>query len=147
MPLQYVDAPGVKTHFEEGDAKILQLNSEKEFRSNHTLRLSVYRTSLRSGCHLSSKLLPIVLRMIERKDDYQWSDFYSFDHNGKLLSHGYSRTDLKTKKCEVDEAHDLSLDRLLEHGENIREMIRDYPLPFGLSSLYVLNDLRENLIG
>ena len=148
MPLitTYVDAPGIETDVKTGEAKIYQFTSKKEFSPDHTLNLAIYRTSLREGCELSSKLLPIVVAMWEQKGNYRLTDFYSFDHNAILLSHGYSRWNGDEKRWDAHEEHDTSLDRLIEHGESIREMIGEYSIDATLAMTNVVIDLREGTL-
>lgn len=146
MPLkhqvEYIDAPGVRTNFKEGRAGIQQLSSVKRFSPKHELTLEIYKTTLYEGCELSSKLLPVVVGMWEAKEDEWLTDFYSFDNNGICLSHGYSRK--KGDKRVVDEEHDTDISRLVEHGENIKEMIGDYPIPIPLLTHPTVMDLRIN---
>ncbi|MBU3957625.1 MAG: hypothetical protein KKB25_00955 [Nanoarchaeota archaeon] len=146
MPLkinvEYTDAPGVRTNFKEGKAGILQLFSEKRFSSDHILNLDIYKTTLYEGCELSSKLLPLVVGIWEKKENEILTDFYSFDNNGICLSHGYSRK--KGEKRIIDEEHDTDISRLIEHGEDIKEMIGDYPIPVPLLTHPIVMDLRIN---
>ncbi len=146
MPLkyhvEYVDAPGVRTTFKEGRAGIQQLASVKRFSPTHELTLEIYKTTLYEGCSLSSKLLPLVVGMWEKKGDESLVDFYSFDNNGVCLSHGYSRK--KGEKRTVDEEHDTNISRLIEHGENIKEMIGDYLVPVPLLTHPTVMVLRSN---
>jgi len=144
MPLvtEYIDAPGIKTTLKVGDAEIFQLTSKKEFSNNHTLEVDIYKTSLGKDCSLSSKLLPLVVAMWEENKENQLNDFYSFDNNGVLLSHGCKRWE--NKILTVDEKHDKNLRRLIQHGETIKEMIGDFPLPFQLTIHPTILDLREN---
>lgn len=146
MPVRYVyeDAPGVKTIFEEGKAGILQLFSKKEFSEDHTLAIHIYKVTLYEGCNCSSKIFPLVVGLWEQEDDMRYTDFYSFDNNGVLLSHGFFSSE-KGRRI-IDEQHDLSLDRLVEHGETIKEMIGDYPLAAQLAMHPTLSDLRGNLL-
>ena len=139
---QWIDLPGMKTTFQEGKAGIQQLNASKQFSPNHTLNLAIYKVTLYEGCALSSKLLPLVIAMHERKEDESLSDFYSFDNNGICLSHGYSR--YKDKKAVVEEQHDTDISRLIEHGKTIEEMIRDYPLPTPILTHITVMDLTCN---
>ncbi|MBS3083284.1 hypothetical protein J4423_00600 [Candidatus Pacearchaeota archaeon] len=113
--VQWVDAPGCKTSFKEGRAGIQQLTAEKVFSPDHSFNLLIAKTTLYEGCDLSSKLLPLVVAMRERKRGEGRNDFYSFDNHGICLSHGYSIA--KDGKLVVDEAHDTDVGRLIERGD------------------------------
>lgn len=80
--------------------------------------------------------------MWEKKEDEGLTDFYSFDNNGVCLSHGYSRT--KNGQIVVNEEHDTDINRLVEHGEAIKEMIGDYPIPVPLLTHRTVMGLRSN---
>ena len=147
MPFTYIDPPGVETEVGEGKAGVISLDATRKISRDHTLRLGIYRTTLYNGCLVSSKLLPLVVAMWERNNRIRtvWNDFYSFDHNGVLLSHGYSmwREGQKT----VNEKHDLSLERLMGNGEHIQYMIGEVPLPAQLAMHFTVTDLRQNTLG
>jgi hypothetical protein len=145
MSITYADPPGVENKVLEGDAKILQLESIKTFSEEHTLNLAIYKISLGVDCELSSKILPLVVKLSEKKGKDRFTDFYSFDNNGILLCHGYYSYDGEKKK-HSPEAHDLSLDRLIEHGETIRGMIRHVPIYAQMSMHNTVNELRENAL-
>ncbi|MDO8528489.1 MAG: hypothetical protein Q7S06_01195 [Nanoarchaeota archaeon] len=142
---EWFDVPRTKVSFQEGRAGILQLDAHKEFSPNHTLDLLICKTTLYEGCTISSKLLPLVVAMWERKEDERLNDFYSFDNNGVCLSHGYSR--IKNGKRVVNEQHDIDISRLVEYGEIIKELIRDYPFISQLAGDRTVMDLRENTLG
>jgi len=148
MPLQqyaeWVDPPGTKTSFQEGKAGILQLKAHKQFSPEHTLDLLVCKTTLYEDCNISSKLLPLVVAMWERKGNERFNDFYSFDNNGVCLSHSYKRW--KDRKLTADEEHDTDLSRLVEYGGVIKEMIGDYPIPAHLAMHTTVIDLRNNCL-
>jgi len=148
MPLrqyvEWVDAPGMKTTLKDGKAVIWQLDSHKDFSPNHTLDVLVCKTSLRGGCEFSSKLLPLVVAMWEKKEDERLNDFYSFDNNGVCLSHGYSRW--KDGQCVVNEQHDTDVSRLVEYGEVIKEMFEGYPIPVPLAGHTTVIDLMNNCL-
>lgn len=137
---------GDKTTCEIGDAEIYQFRSHRELASNHTLDLAIYRTSLRSGCNLSSKLLPVVVTLIEADGKKEFVDFYSFDHKEVLLSHGYSRIGMENENDNVEEAHDLSLDRLVAYSDTIRDMIGGYPVPSTLGMTGIVISLMEGCL-
>jgi hypothetical protein len=148
MPMfgMYVNAPGVKTEYREGDSRVLQLQSKKELGDSHYLWFGIYKVSLRQGCELSSKILPLVVQMNEhdgvRKD--RWNDIYSFDNNGVLLSHGFSR--MENGVWVADEQHDLDVSRLILHKDNIRQMIGDYPTPIPLITHTTVIDLMNGTL-
>ena len=148
MPLQqyaeWVDAPGTKTSFQEGRAGILRLDAHKEFSTEHTLDLVIAKTTLYENCNISSKLLPLVVAMWERKGDERLNDFYSFDNNGVCLSHGYSR--MENGQRIVNEQHDTDISRLVEYGEVIKDLIGDYPIPAQLTMHTTVIDLRQNTL-
>ncbi len=148
MPLEqhteWIDAPGTRVSFYEGRAGLLQLEAHKEFSPEHTLDLRICKTTLYDDCFISSKLLPLVVAMWEKKEIEGFSDFYSFDNNGVCLSHGYSR--LKNRERVVDEQHDKDISRLIEYGAIIKELISDYPLPVQLAIHTTIIDLRENTL-
>jgi len=148
MPLQqsaqWVDPPGMRTTFQEGRAGFLQLDAHKEFSPDHTLHLGVFKTTFYEGCSVSSKLIPLVVGLWEKKGDERLKDFYSFDNNGVCLSHGYSRWE--GGKTVVNEQHDTDISRLVEHGRVIGEMIGDYPIPVPLVIHTTVIDLRNNCL-
>lgn len=148
MPLiQYaelVNHERVETLFYQGDAKLLQLVSKKFFSRDHILSLEIYKYQLFEGCRTSSKLFPLVVALWERDGQKRLNDFYSFDNNGILLSHGYSRWE--NEKPIVSEQHDLSLERLVEHGATISEMILEYPIPAALAMHKTVIDLQHNML-
>ena len=141
---EWINPLGVETNLYEGDSKLLQLVSRKVFSPKHTLDLGIYRHQFFKGCNPSSKLFPLIMALWETDDKKRFNDFYSFDNNGVLLSHGYSRWE--NGKPSVVEQHDFSLDRLLEHGSVITEMIGEYPIPAALASHTTIIDLRNNIL-
>ena len=150
MPLHleqyWVDAPGTKVILEEGKAGIIQLRAHKDFSSSHTLDFMMYKTTLYDGCKLSSKVLPLVIQLWERKEGERLTDIYSFDDNAICLSHGFNR--YKNGKIIVDEQHDTDISRLVEHGATIAEMLHDYPgVPFALTIHPTMGDVRYNSWG
>lgn len=133
------------TTLQEGEAKVIQLKSTKQFSPKHSLDLLILKTTIFRGCEFSSKLLPLVVRMIEDKSEEKLTDVYSFDNNGTCLSHGYSR--YRDGKAVVDEQHDTDISRLIEHGKSIKEMIGEYyPIPTPLVIHTTFLDLRENCL-
>ncbi|MBS3082236.1 hypothetical protein J4416_04910 [Candidatus Pacearchaeota archaeon] len=139
---RWVDAPGSTTIFKEGRAGILQLEAKRIFSPDHIFNLLIAKTMLYEGCDLSSKLLPLFVGMWDDKKNERRNDFYSFDNNGICLSHGYSIT--RNGERIVDEAHDTKVDRLVEYGRVIKELIGEYPLPAQLSTHTTVNDLMNN---
>ena len=129
--------------YEENKAGILQLSAEKKFES-YSLRLGLYRTHLYPGATLSHKILPVVVTLMEKKGHSRSSHIYSFDHNGILLSHGYSV--YENDECIVDEAHDMSLDKLIEHGKEIEEMAGNVVVPVSFLMSKVIADIIYNKI-
>ncbi len=136
-------------------AEVQNFKARKVISPNHSLELLVAVTSLRGEGNVSSKLLPVIVGMWEDKKvqdnenperyvPVKFTDFYSFDHNGILLSHGYSR--IVDGKTTVDEAHDLSVSRLHENREYIREMLGKYPLPLQLTIAHAVSCLRDGCI-
>jgi len=148
MPLlkyaQWQNPPGVETTFVEGDTKLLQLRSRRVYSPDHSLYLGVYKTHLIGDCNESSKIFPLVVALREIDGQDRFLDFYSFDNNGILLSHGFSR--VKAGQRIVNEQHDLSLERLIEKGPEISEMIGEYPLPAPLAVHTTVIDLRNNCL-
>ena len=148
MPLrqyaEWVNPKGVETNLYQGDAKLLQLVSKKVFSPEHTLDLGIYRHQFFEGCRPSSKLFPLIVALWETDGQKRLNDFYSFDNNGVLLSHGYSRWE--NGKSTMAEQHDLSLDRLVEHGSAIAEMVGEYPIPAALAIHTTVIDLRNNML-
>jgi hypothetical protein len=131
---------------EIGDAEIQQMLAAKTFWEKGSFSLGIYMVSLKPNCsHLSSKVFPVIVKMDERKGEELLTDIYSFDHNGVLLSHGYSTS--RKGEMVVDEEHDLSLERLVQNGKIIQEMIRNLPLPFPLTSTPIMGALRNNSFG
>lgn len=148
MPLkqhaEWVDAPGTKTSFQEYRTGILKLDAHKEFSPDHALDLLVCKTIIYEGCNISSKLLPLVVAMWEKKGDERLNDFYCFDNNGICLSHGYSR--MKNGQRVVNEQHDTDISRLVEYGEVIKGLFGDYPIPVQLAMHTTMIDLTNNVL-
>lgn len=148
MPLRHYteweNPPGVDVNLREGEAKLWQLKAAKAYSDQHTLHLGIYKFSLISDCFESSKLFPLVVALRERDGQQRTNDFYSFDNNGILLSHGYSRWE--GNRILVNEQHDLSLERLVEKGELIAEMIGYYPVPMPLAIHTTVIDLKHNCL-
>jgi hypothetical protein len=147
MPLQqnskWVNESGCHTSYREGETGILELQANKIFSQGHGLRLHISKiTSHREG--ISSKLLPLIVAMWEKKGDSQFNDFYSFDSHGDCLSHGYSRSEMG--KAIVDEEHDRDVARLIEHGKTIQELIGDYPTEGRFETNPTVIDLKENML-
>jgi len=140
----WVDPPGMETKYNEIKAVVQQIESTKKISDDHELYLSIFKPSLRESTNISSKTIPLVIAMSEEKANELFTDFYSFDDNGLCLSHGYSR--VKDGKLVVDGAHDTDISRLIEHGENIKEMIGDYPIPLPLLTRTTVMDLRVNCL-
>ncbi|MBR9706225.1 hypothetical protein GOV14_04270 [Candidatus Pacearchaeota archaeon] len=146
MPLkqfvEWVNAPGSETIYQEGKAGILQLSAHKNFSLTHTLDLKICKTTFYEICNVSSKIFPLVVAMWEKKAEERLTDFYSFDNNGICLSHGYSRWE--NGSSVINEAHDTDIGRLVEHGEVIKELIYDYPVPMQLGIHTTFIDLANN---
>ena len=140
----YTDPPGMKRVYQEGGAKIYQLKSQKQFNEEHSLTLLILKTSLNEGCEFSSKLLPLVVWLREDKRDEKFIDIYSFDNNQVCLSHGYSR--YEDGKEIAEEKHDLDISRLKEHGETIKEMLKEYLLPVPLGRDLTVANLKKNCL-
>lgn len=112
--------------YEESGATIQQVRMRKVFSENHELFVQVLKTSLGPSCeHISSKTLPLIVRMIERDGEKRFFDMYSIDNNGVCLSHGYSR--YENGKASTEEEHDTDTSRLKKHGKTIKEMILKVP--------------------
>ena len=131
MPIErtakWVDPPNTRVNFKEGDAKILQFIIDQDISSEESFEFHAYKTSLREGCILSSKVLPLIMQMWETKGDKRFYDVYSFDNNGLCLSHGYSRYENGEKIA--DEEHDQDTKRLVEKTGLIHQLAGDFPLP------------------
>lgn len=112
--------------YREGEATIQQIHFDKIFSEGHSLYFQVLKTSLGHSCKdISSKTLPLVVKMIEQEGDKRFFDMYSIDNNGVCLSHGYSR--YENGKAIVEEEHDTDISRLRKHGKTIREMMLKVP--------------------
>lgn len=116
---------GVKDNgsvYEEGEATIQQVRMRRIFSEKHDLYVQILKTSLGPSCeHISSKTLPLVVRMIEKDGEKRFFDIYSIDNNGVCLSHGYSR--YENGKVVVEEEHDTDFSGLKKHGRTIRDML------------------------
>ncbi|MBR9676597.1 hypothetical protein GOV04_00455 [Candidatus Woesearchaeota archaeon] len=129
----------------QSDASLFQIYANHQFSPNHSLMFNIIRTSLKpNSSNISSKVLPVIVHMIEEKGNDKYIDIYTFDHKGTLLNHGYS--EYKDGQCVVDEEHDLSIDRLVEQGEAISDILKLLGLPVGLGSCMPVLDLRENKV-
>lgn len=147
MPLKsiWTNPPGTNVDYKEGDAKLLQFKIEQKLSANHNFLFRAYKISLKEGCAVSSKTLPLVIQMIEQQNGKKFIDIYSFDNHGGCLSHGYSR--YENGKLIVNEEHDTDVSRLTEKSKLILELAKDYPLPPPLGTHTTIIDLLEGFFG
>jgi len=147
MPLDgiWTNPPGANVDYKEGNAKLLQFRIEQKLSTNHNFFFRAYKVSLKEGCEVSSKTLPLVIQMIEQQNDKKFVDIYSFDNHGACLSHGYTR--YENGKLIVNEEHDTDVSRLVEKSKLISELARGYPIPFPLGTHSTIIDLLEGFFG
>ncbi len=116
-----VDKSLKTVYAEQRHAILRSFSFTKTFSPNHSLQADIYGI-YNVGELASTKLFPIIIAMWETRDDEYLTDFYSFDHKGICLSHGYSR--VKNGKPAVSEQHDTDTSRLVEHKKTFREAIK-----------------------
>jgi hypothetical protein len=136
-------------------SEIQSIFAHKNTSPDSSLDITILKTVLKEPSGVPSKLLPLVIRLMEKRPDEYDFDVYSFDNSGTclahsgyyrrkriindksthLINHGYKRVG---KNWEM-EVLDRNISRLMERQKDIKEMLGNYPLsvPMGIHSTII----------
>ena len=130
--------PIVRGNFKEVDAKIFLLSGRKDFKpgQQHTLSLVISQQRPVAGVDISYKHLPLVVRLLYRRYDKKFADFYCFDNKGVCLAHTYEiyerRGDGQFHQVEEEGKRDRSIEKLTKkrhHRDDLRKIVQSCYIP------------------